>query len=129
MSYVAFVLDERSRANLLRKVAPIHPNVICHHVTLRFGVHKDDSQFIMNKFNNLNAVNVRGIVADDKVQALIVDINGNIFRSDGSVYHVTHSIDRAKGAKPVDSNKLLEVVSSWKLFDGGIVTGVVQYIN
>ena len=43
----------------------------------------------------------------DVFQTLVVQVNGATLRPDGSVFHITWSIDRASGAKPVDSNKLL----------------------
>ena len=48
---------------------------------------------------------VKGIVTDhDKIEALLATVSCNHVRPDGGFYHITHSLDRSKGAKPVHSN-------------------------
>lgn len=129
MGYIAFVLDEPSRTKLLRMWPTVHPDVICHHVTLLFGVPKS---FIdtYGGFVQHPVVHVRGEVVDDKCQALIVSVNRSSDRSDGGIYHITHSIDRSKGAKPVYSNTLVSDKNKWELNRGVcFVTGTVQYFD
>ena len=48
-------------------------------------------------------------MADDGrgVQALVVRIDCAVARPDGSTYHVTWSLDRSRGRKPVDSNEVI----------------------
>ena len=98
---VGWILDEASRSKLLERFPPKHDDVIAHHVTLwgrdfskplpppvTFAVvgHSDDG---------------RGI------EALVVTVNGDTARPDGSVYHVTWSIDPASGLSAKHSNNLI----------------------
>jgi len=48
--------------------------------------------------------------ADDGIslEALVVSINGSTQRSDGGTYHITWSLDREQGRKPVHSNGLIK---------------------
>jgi hypothetical protein len=45
------------------------------------------------------------------VQALVLEIEGSVRRPDGWIYHITWSLDRAAGRKPVESNAVLR--SGW----------------
>ena len=47
--------------------------------------------------------------ADDGrgVQAHVVRIGGTTKRPDGSTYHITWSLDRSRGRKPVESNDVI----------------------
>jgi hypothetical protein len=41
------------------------------------------------------------------VQALVVRIGGTTDRADGSTYHITWSLDRARGRRPVENNDVI----------------------
>jgi len=101
MAYTAFVLSQRARAELLSKFPPKFPDVICHHVTERFGV--------PNGFQAPNDSNVTvvGYASDDSLEALVVEVDGARERKDGKVYHITLSLDRSQGRKPVESNDVI----------------------
>lgn len=47
--------------------------------------------------------------ADDGngLEALVVEIGGTTDRPDGSTYHITWSLDRKRGRRPVQSNEVL----------------------
>lgn len=96
-----YVLDSYTRAILLKSVPPLFPDVIAHHVTVKFGKDLDDT------VPNCTKVRVIGVAVSDKVQAVVVELDGISIREDGKRYHITISIDRATGAKPVDSNKVI----------------------
>ncbi len=129
MGYIAFVPDERSRALLLQSFPPKHPDVVCHHTTLEFGVPKDRLQEVVDAMDGA-LVEVIGSVADHKAEALIVQINGCTDRIDLGTFHITHSLDRSKGAKPVYSNTLVSNGLDWDLLDGYIfIVGTVQYFD
>jgi hypothetical protein len=129
MGYVAFVLDEESRSRLLKTLTPEFPDVICHHITLEFGVNPLRLPVIIEEMAS-PIVNIRGVARGDNVEALIVSINNNSIRSDGGFYHITHSLDRSKGAKPVHSNDVVNDVDNWNLLRGMFfVTGSIQYFN
>lgn len=106
MAYTAFVLSHRARAELLSKFPPKFPDVICHHVTERFGVPNDF------KAPDDSNVTVIGYSDDESLEALVVEVNGDRKRKDGKVYHITLSLDRSKGRKPVESNDVI----AWRGF-------------
>jgi hypothetical protein len=101
--YTGYELTEESRAKLYRIYPPLFRNVIAHHITEEFGVNHGDAPA------QPKVVHVIGeAVSDDlKVQALLCAIDFNEDRPDGSKYHITWSIDRRRGAKPVHSNKII----------------------
>lgn len=77
----------------------IHPDLLGHHITYMFGA---DSVVPPEA-----KIFVVGECITDKVQCFVVEIDGSIVRKDGKIYHLTWSIDKSKGAKPVDSNSAL----------------------
>ncbi len=101
MSYTAFVLDQQDRDNLLLQFKPIFPDVIAHHVTFAMGSHP-------NYLKIDNVVVVYGRVIGESVDVLLVRVDGERERPDGRLYHITWSLDRSKGAKPVHSNDVIE---------------------
>ena len=78
--------------------------VILHHVTWEYGVHES---YPMDP----TSARIIGIKSNDKIQALVVEIHGTgeepTKRPDGKTLHITLSLDKAAGAKPVHSNDLL----------------------
>lgn len=101
-AYVGWELPEAVRDLLLVLFPPVYPDVVAHHVTLAFGVPLDTPLPTATK----------GIVvgiADngEGVQALVVEIDGEIKRPDGKIYHITWSLDREKGFKPQHSNDVI----------------------
>jgi hypothetical protein len=42
------------------------------------------------------------------LQALVVQIDGTSDRPDGSTYHITWSLDRARGRRAADSNEVIK---------------------
>jgi hypothetical protein len=102
MAYTAYVLTPESRAAILERFPPRFGDVICHHVTERFGVPGS------RKFMPVPAkIMVVGYATDASLEALVVSVNGSTARPDGSVYHITLSLERSAGRKPVDSNRLI----------------------
>lgn len=100
--YVGWLLSEPERQRLLALFEPRYPDVVAHHVTLAFGVGED------HPLPSETQGFVAGIADDNKgVQALVIEIGGTTARPDGSTYHITWSLDRAAGAKPVDSNRVI----------------------
>jgi hypothetical protein len=115
--YLAFVIDEKSRAMLLKMFPPKYERVICHHVTLQFNLSKGLTAEQEKMIGTDPGVMVRHVRDDGKgVQAIAVSVNGKTERPDGSYYHVTLSL--ANGRKPVESNNLKD--------DNGQVRGIYQ---
>lgn len=94
--YSGWEISEGSRAKLSNLFVQIHPDFIGHHVTYMFG----NDAVAPDKAT----IKVVGQCITDKIQCFVVDVGGTIIRPDGNIYHLTWSIDRSKGAKPVDSN-------------------------
>jgi hypothetical protein len=95
-------LEPSDRDRLLVRFEPLFPDVIADHVTLRTGTdHK-------TRLPRETRAEVVGETDDGAgVQALIVRIGGTTDRHDGSTYHITWSIDRARGRRPVESNDVI----------------------
>jgi hypothetical protein len=101
-SVVGWLLDEGERATLLERFAPAYPDVVAHHVTLASGT--NETTPLPSEY----AAEVVGIADDGEgVQALVVRIGGTTARADGGTYHITWSLDRAKGRKAQHSNDVL----------------------
>lgn len=101
--YTAYVLDAKSRRELSKHFPPKYPETVGHHVTMKFGVSKDAPKPRPAKLE------VVGYVDDGEgLEALVVAVNGKVNRPDGSLYHITWSLDRSLGRKPVHSNALVQ---------------------
>lgn len=91
------VAEERSR--LLERFTPIFADVVADHVTLRLEdgpLPKETQGEIVGEIDD-----------GQGVQALVVAIGATTARPDGSTYHITWSLDRSKGRKPVESNHVI----------------------
>lgn len=102
MGYIGWALDRKEVEGLKKIFKPSFPDVLAHHVTHTFGV-SPDHPLPLEVTGDLYGY----AKDDDGVEAFIVEIGGSLTRPDGKLYHVTWSIDRSKGFKPVDSNKLI----------------------
>jgi len=102
MGYNGWLLPENERSKFLALFPPNYPDVVAHHVTLQFPAEESDP------LPTANGGVIIG-VADDghAVQALVIEIDGSSTRPDGGTYHITWSLDKAKGAKPVHSNDVI----------------------
>ena len=99
MTYTGWRLTESSREMLLKRFPPRYPDVIAHHITLSLGKGAPEHA----------TIKVIGYVTDGVgLEALLVSVNGSSVRgSDNTRYHITWSIDRAAGYKPVHSNRVI----------------------
>lgn len=99
--YTAYVLNDSDRALLANNYPPKYADFVGHHVTVQFGVPEGTSA------PEPATVKVVGYKdSGDGIEALVVSVNGNTQRPDGSTYHITWSLDRTKYS-PKDSNVLL----------------------
>ena len=102
-SYIAYELSDKDRNHLLSVFPPKYSDVIAHHITYEFGV-PEDSDLPQTPKN----IQVVGYADDgESIEALVVEVDGKIKRTDGKIYHITWSLDRSKGRKPVHSNDLI----------------------
>ena len=108
MAAFGWKLDADDRARLIARVAPAYADVGADHVTLGLG---------NAPLPPAKAGEVVGLSDDGAgVQALVVRIDGDTARPDGSTFHITWSIDRARGRRPVDSNDVIARFG-WALLD------------
>lgn len=99
---VGWKLDPRERAELLARFPPRWPDTVADHVTLRSGTGPE------TPLPTEEAGAVIGWTDDGEgLQALVVAIGGSTARADGSTYHITWSLDRDAGRRPVESNRVL----------------------
>ncbi|MEO8453530.1 MAG: hypothetical protein ABI454_00070 [Sphingomicrobium sp.] len=96
-------LPSEERERLLQRFPPKYENVIADHVTLSVG---------RKELPNKAVPRIVGR-ADDGVslECLVVEIDGTTDRPDGSTYHITWSLGRARRA--VESNDVLRT-SGWQ---------------
>lgn len=105
--YNGYELAEQARDNLLRRIPPIYPDVIAHHVTHEFNI-------VDQLPPDATHVRVTYMMHGNGVQAAIVKVNGTTAREHSdSFYHITISIDRAAGAQAKDSNDLIKDSRNW----------------
>ena len=89
-------------ARLCCRFAPTWPDVIADHVTL------DARATSSTPLPDEVSAEIVGKVDDRAgLQAMIVAINGSTDRPDGSIYHITWSLNRAQGRQPVQSNGVI----------------------
>ena len=97
---VGWKLDRQQRDALLELFPPLWPDVIADHVTLESGPDSDLP-------GPVRATIVGEVSDGEGLQAMVVAIDGSTDRPDGSSYHITWSLDRGQGRKPVESNKVI----------------------
>jgi hypothetical protein len=110
--YTAFVLDENTRKQVLSAIAPRFEVVVCHHITVEYGVTSEAP------LPNLQRAEIVGYCIDEGgIEALIVAIDGSTTRPDGCTYHITlsHAIDR----EPKESNDAI-LEHGWSPIELGI---------
>lgn len=103
-SYWAFVLDEVSRNALLAKFPPKFADVIAHHVTVSMGK-ACPATFAEGMRQQIEVI---WYAADEGLECVVVRA-GSLHRPDGKPFHITLSLDRAAGRKPVQSNQVIEI--------------------
>lgn len=111
--FTGYAVSESTRKTLMGLFPPKYPEVIGHHITEKFGVKKTDPAP-----DAPETVRVVGYADDGhKVEGFLVEVNGSTKRPSGGFYHLTWSIDRSKGAKPKDTNDIMESAVPFAPFD------------
>lgn len=109
MTTVGWMLDRADRERLLTIMPPRWPVAIADHVTLRSGDAVEPLPLPAE-------VAIIGEADDGAgVQALVVTVDGTSERPDGGTYHITWSLDRARGRKAVESNAVIAQLG-WRPF-------------
>jgi hypothetical protein len=122
--YDAYVLPQNIRSELKKHFPPKYPEWIGHHATLSFGKPKDEAL----PYDQEVPIDVIGYAEDDGIEALVIAVNGEEFRPDGKRYHITWSLDRSKGRKPVHSNDVIASQGFDKI-NPIRISGQLKYIN
>ena len=99
--YIAYNLTARSHNEVIAKFYPKFAKVVAHHITVAFNV--SDKDPVPSKPNSAKVV---GYACNEMIECLVVEINGNRYRADGKLFHVT--LSHTREAKPVMSNDLLQ---------------------
>ena len=97
--YNGYKLSVVSRNMLVEMYHPEYPDFIGHHITESFGI-KDGTVPPQPK-----TVEIVGYINDGiGIEGFVVSIDGNVNRPSGGKYHITWSIDKSKGVRPVHTN-------------------------
>ena len=107
-SVIGWTLDQQERAELLKQYPPRFANVVAHHVTLATNAeHRDLPPEVRAA--------IVGLADDDEgVEAMVVTIDGDTDRPDGSTFHITWSLGEGRRAR--ESNDVLKE-RGWSEFD------------
>jgi hypothetical protein len=107
--YAAYVLDDLSREKLLRRFPPKYPETVAHHITHKYGAAAADVPPVPGK------ITVAGYHDSGAIEVLTVLVDGCSFQAtpgERRYYHITHSLDRAQGVAPKNSNDVLAALVS-----------------
>lgn len=106
-SVIGWKLNRAQRKQLLERFPPRYPNPIADHVTLKSHAEADPLP------DPVDAAIVGHADDGDSLEAMVVTIDGKTGRPDGSVFHITWSLNKAKGRQARESNDLLSE-RNWK---------------
>jgi hypothetical protein len=103
MSFDAFVVSAGDRHRLSTQYPPKFSSWVGHHITHVFGTRPSGDQYGTEK-----VVHIVGYACDPNgLEAFVVSVDGSTTRPDGKTYHLTWSLDRDAGFRPVDSNTVV----------------------
>ena len=101
-SVIGWKLDRAMRNELLEKFPPRYPDADADHVTLRTQAWRDPLP------PEVDATIIGHADDGDSLEAMVVRVDGTTDRPDGSIFHITWSLDRSKGRQARESNDLLK---------------------
>ena len=99
---IGWKLDRQQREKLLQQYPPRYADTIADHVTLKAGGNGDPLP------PPANAAIVGRADDGDSLECMVVALNGSTDRPDGSTFHITWSLDKAKGRTARESNDVLK---------------------
>lgn len=97
--YNGYLIKDKNK--LFNFFPPKYQKVFGHHITHEFNVEEE----LPPKIYEAKIIGYAD--SEDGIEALVVSLNNEIDRPDGSIYHITLSLDPNK-YKPKDSNTLLK---------------------
>ncbi len=107
---IGWKLDRAQRKQLLDRFPPRYPDAIADHVTLKANAQDEPVP------DRVDAAIVGHADDGDSLEAVVVTIDGETARPDGSLFHITWSLDKAKGRRARESNDLLSS-RQWQAYD------------
>jgi len=99
---IGWKLDRSQRGDLLERFPPRYSDVDADHVTLRTNAIRDPLP------PEVDARIIGRADDGDSLEAMVVRIDGTTDRPGGSIFHITWSLDKARGRQPRESNDLLK---------------------
>ena len=102
MPVTGWKLDRASREFLVDIFPPRWRDLVADHVTLDARASRRDPPP-----PNADAAVIGHADDGEGLEALVVAIDGSTERPDGSVFHITWSLDRGRGRRAAESNSLL----------------------
>lgn len=127
MSYFAYTLSNGVRESLKMQFPPKFSDFIGQHITVWFGGNPPD--VVLSGLGQVSHVKVIGYAADESLEALVVAVDGESERPDGKVYHITWSLDREQGRKPVDSNAVIAAGKVHLINNNPVFSAVLEKYN
>ena len=119
MAVIGWKIDKADRARLLTRFPPLWPDIVADHVTLKAGAGERDP------LPPHASAQIVGSVSDGTgLQALVVAIGGRTDRPGGGAYHITWSLDRARGRRAVESNDVIARLG-WDRLDQPVSVRIV----
>lgn len=108
---VGWKLDPLERTALLQRFPPRWPDPVADHVTLRSGPLAEAGLPV-----EAEGAIVGEVDDDEGVQAMVMRIGGTTNRPGGGTYHITWSLDRARGRCAEESNDVI-AARGWRTLD------------
>jgi tRNA nucleotidyltransferase (CCA-adding enzyme) len=108
VSYSAVVLDDKSKATLIKIFKPMIPKgweVICHHMTIKMGALENGSQ---EQQDMIDKKMIMLDVVDYAMDELVMAVGVKGYPTTNSKPHITIAVNRDGGGKPFMSNKLTD---------------------
>jgi hypothetical protein len=99
---IGWKLDRSQRSELLERFPPRYADVDADHVTLEVNSRREPLP------PEVDASIIGHADDGDSLEAMVVRVDGTVDRPDGSVFHITWSLDKAKGRRARESNDLLK---------------------
>lgn len=102
MAVIGWKIDREQRAKLLERFPPAYPDMVADHVTLAARVGKD------RPLPEPARAEIIGRADDGTgVEAFVVAVDGTSDRPGGGRFHITWSLDKAKGRAARESNDVI----------------------
>lgn len=111
---IGWKLGRDERDQLLERFPATYADAVADHVTLAAHV-GNEAPLPCETSGEIIGISDDG----NGVEAMVVRIGGTAERPDGKTYHITWSLDRSKGRKPVESNDVIARLG-WRDLDAPV---------